>query len=206
MPAGFIFYMNSASKRLFLAIEVSSEWKSAINKFIEENKQLNYRWIAEENWHFTLFFIGDFPADKLKSIYALLEKCFAEIPAFEIAFDSFTYFPHNKPRMIWVKGKESLEFASAEKAAYQNLKHFLEEQYIEIGHKTLRATSLQKSIPHITLSRLKFVKKLLPDLINPNLNLAPIRVKEIVLYESQLKPTGSVYTKLAVFGLKNSCL
>jgi 2'-5' RNA ligase len=193
--------MNSVSKRIFLAVEVSPEWKSAINKFIEENKQLNYRWIAEENWHFTLLFIGDFPVDKLKSIYALLEKCFAEIPTFEIDFEAFTYFPVNRPRMIWMKGKESRAFASAEKVAFQTLKHFSREAYMEFDAKPS-----QKSIPHITLSRLKFVKKLLPDLINPNLNLAPIRVKEIVLYESQLKPTGSVYTKLAGFRLKNSCL
>jgi 2'-5' RNA ligase len=189
--------MNSASKRLFLATEVSSEWKAAINKFIEENKNLNYRWIAEGNWHFTLLFIGDFPEDKLKSIYTLLEKCFAEIPVFEIEFDKFTYFPPKHPRMIWCKGLRNEYFGLSEGAAYWVLKNFCKDEDIEF-----KAKPSHRPIPHITLSRLKFIKNPLPDLILPNLDLAPNPVKEIVLFSSEVKTGGAEYTSLASFKLK----
>jgi 2'-5' RNA ligase len=191
--------MNPQTKRIFLAIEVPDEWKVAIHKFIEENKSLNYKWIAEENWHFTLLFIGNFPADKLDSIITLFEKCFAETPAFEIDFESFTYFPKNRPRMIWAKGKECAEFASAEKVAYQTLKHFCEDADMEFNAKLSK-----KSIPHITLSRLKHLTKPIPELQNPVIKLPPIAVKEIVLFSSELKAIGAKYTKLARFDLKLS--
>ncbi|MGZ5244000.1 MAG: RNA 2',3'-cyclic phosphodiesterase [Bacteroidia bacterium] len=187
------------NKRIFLAVEVSEEWKAVINQFIEANKLLNYKWIPEANWHFTLLFIGHFPADKLQSIYTLLEKCFGEIPAFEIEFESFMYFPPNRPRMIWCKGKQSAEFASAEKAAYTTLKYFCEEDNMEFHAKLSK-----KSIPHITLSRLKHLQKPLAELVLPLIKLPPVKVNKIILLESLLKSTGSEYIKLAEFDLKTS--
>ncbi len=193
----FIVAIMSVNKRIFLAIEVSDEWKIAIREFIEANRQTGYRWIAEENWHFTVLFIGDFPAGKLNSIYPLLQKCFAQIPAFYIDFDTFMYFPPNRPRMIWVNGKPSREFTHVETSAYKTLKHFYSDAYMEMNAKPS-----QKSIPHITLSRLKFSPKPLLQLHHTNPVLPVNAVKEIVLFESQLKPTGSLYTSLKKFTLK----
>jgi len=42
----------------------------------------------------------------------------------------------------------------------------------------------------------------LAALIFPNLDLAPNPVKEIVLFESELKASGAEYIKLASFKLK----
>lgn len=188
--------MNLNTKRIFLAIEVSDEWKAAIHKFIAANKDVNFRWIPEKNWHFTVLFIGDFPVDKLNSIFVFLEKCFTEIPAFEIDFDGFTYFPPDKPRMIWAKGKPNRQFENLESSAHKTLKHFCAKEHMEI-----QAKPSKKSIPHITLSRLKLLPKPLPKLQESDFLLRPNLVKEIVLYESELKSSGSVYTKLAGFRL-----
>lgn len=190
--------MHSHNKRIFLGIAVPADWKLAIHQFIEANKELHIRWIPPQNWHFTILFIGDFPANKLQSIYTLLEKCFAQIPAFEIAFDRFTYFPPKRPRMIWVKGKQSAAFDSVENLAYKTLKHFCEEVYMDFNAKPSK-----QAIPHITLSRLKFVRKPFHALEIPAVKFSPVSVKEIFLYESQLKATGSIYTKLATFKLKS---
>ncbi|RYD80882.1 MAG: hypothetical protein EOP53_07405 [Sphingobacteriales bacterium] len=78
-----------------------------------------------------VFFIGDFPADELNSIYTLLKKCLGEFLAFDIDFEAFTCFPPGKPRMIWAKGKPNRNFENLETSVFNTLKHFYAFAYME---------------------------------------------------------------------------
>ena len=90
--------------RLFFAVELSSEAKKAASQVIRELSFSNakVRWVAIENIHITLRFLGEMAAADIPSLCQEVESHLVGAESFEAALQDVGVFPRSGPaRVIW---------------------------------------------------------------------------------------------------------
>lgn len=197
-----IWVKKFTTKRLFLAIPVSPNWKPALESYTQTLHTLSslqdipVRWTTPSNYHITVRFIGNMEESCIPQLIRHMKVQIEHHPSFSLSFKTMEVATENEPKMIWVRFQKSQQFLSLVKSCTTFLSSFLKNEcgggLLPNGHD---------SIPHITLSR--FNKSLHPKLILPPLLEIPkqIDVQTILLNESRTLPTGSVYRTLASFRL-----
>jgi len=173
--------------RLFIAIPLPENIKEEILN--NTNLSNNYRITNKDNLHITLFFLGDKEENIIPKIKKIIDNIAKNQKAFPIELSNFGKFPlKGYPKIIYLTGDEG------------------KNEIIDIADQ-LRKELKKHNITddkdfnfHITVGRLKyktndFIK--LPVLNNK----IKFTVDRIILYKSDLKPQGAVYTILyqAVF-------
>ena len=179
--------------RLFTAIDLPPEVITTLEDLLQRLKpsaQIN--WSPPRNLHVTTKFIGEWPEERLEELKQVLREVEPRA-SLEINIHKVGFFPNpHSPRVFWcgieAPGLEALAADTDRATATLGIE------------KESRAFS-----PHLTLARIK-----------EKLNLQPLREKiaslaslefgrfetgSFYLYQSRLKPTGSVYTKLEEFPL-----
>lgn len=190
--------------RLFIAIPVPSEIKDLITRLLADQKLIRglpagrqglpreARFVPEENWHFTLVFLGYQEESTVPIIKASLEK-FIPSRSYEIKFDKLVYGPTEigrrvkPPRMLW------LTTAPETSKALGEIREILERELGNSGIKWLRENRPFQA--HLTLARF---------LPTPLERLPKIERKidwrylppEIQLMKSVLKRSGAEYETL----------
>lgn len=194
--------------RLFIALDIDDAIRERISRFVEgvRNFAPEARWMTPESMHVTLKFIGEQPEESVMQI----ENSFAGISAFGAAihFQGYGFFPGAKSaRVFWV-GME----AGPELAAMAGL---VDDKIAQLGiskeerpfspHLTLARSAGGSGSPHRNKSdgRNPTFQKLQEKLSAlPSIEFGTMRPREFFLYQSQLSPKGSKYTKLASFPLQ----
>ncbi len=186
--------------RCFLAISFSAPVKERLRKLQQElaRSQANVRWVRPEGLHLTLKFFGNVPPETIPLIDQQAQKIAQKFPPFVLHLTKLGAFPSmRRPRVIWVGLNGELE-------KLKELQRQLEGAFAVLGF----APEARKFVPHVTLGRvksLKGIKKLyaLMDRYAPEVGQGweKIEVNELVLYQSTLKPTGAIYTPLALIPL-----
>ena len=178
--------------RSFIAIELPDEIRHAL---AEVQKQLKrdvggVRWVEPGSIHLTLKFLGDIPAEQIQPIAAAAMGAVQDEPPLSLGVSGLGAFPNpRRPRVIWV-GLEG------DVARLGRLQTRLEEALEPLGFpREERAFR-----PHLTVGRVKDPRRP-PDLTRPLADVTVPRcnsfdVREILLYKSDLRPTGAIYTKL----------
>lgn len=142
--------------------------------------------------HLTLKFLGDISATHLDFLKQMLAKTAELFTQFDMQIAGLGSFPNSKrSRIIWA-GLHA-------PAALFSLQKQLEESASRLGYeKEAKAFS-----PHLTLGRVRQgipaqdLQKISNILAETQLGrIAAIRVDSIHLYQSDLNPEGSIYTKL----------
>ena len=178
-------------KRLFIAVPLSPSFVRAFEAYQMQHPFPWVRWIPAENVHITLYFLGEVDNEKVPDIRARLRKVIAEQSPFSLTFQKLDFGPPpGPPRMIWAYFATSTDYRRLVEAVSFALKPFV-----------YRA-SRKELIPHVTLARFK------TDADPPRIQLCPmvpeekgLRVSSCDLLESQLTPTGSLYTRVQSFSL-----
>lgn len=152
------------------------------------------RWVAEANYHFTLKFLGPVEERKISQISGTLKELVGHFSPFVVSARGIGVFPDiRKPRVLWV-GLDSKEL--------EPLATKIDQSMESIGF----ARESRSFKPHLTLARWRDPVKLTEKLRN---EIDPWKaqafgdsdVKEVVLFQSTLKPAGAVYSELEVFPL-----
>jgi 2'-5' RNA ligase len=194
--------------RIFIGIDLDLEVRARIERFLEgvQGFAPEARWVRPESLHITLKFIGEQPAERVEAITARLQR--VDCSAFEIRSAGYGFFPTAKaPRVFWIgidSGKRLAELAGAIDAATAELGIPRED----------RAYS-----PHLTLARgggrsgspkwregdgpnatFALLEKRLAAM--GELDFGTMMAREFILYQSQLSPGGSKYTRLQRFPLR----
>ncbi|MEL6255124.1 MAG: RNA 2',3'-cyclic phosphodiesterase [Bacteroidota bacterium] len=179
--------------RLFLGIPIPSSIKEELDYFkLAQNKYEGLGWTAEEKLHITAYFFAEVAEEMLDNLKSLLFIALKKQERFELKFEQFVLAPPRQaPRMIWARFKKSEDFLSLHEEV-----HFL---YSQIEKSIQRR---KKPIPHITLARLKeqAPKETLDYQLN--LNCGNIVVDRLILWQSTLRPAGSVYEALEEYPLR----
>ncbi len=182
--------------RLFTALDLPDEIIGRLEQLVSRLKPTaRIHWSPPANLHVTTKFIGEWPEERLGE----LKDALASIPSRQIIhtrIHNIGFFPNAKsPLNFWcgVAAPGLSELAAATDAATAVLGVASEK----------RAYS-----PHLTLARIKDRIDLaaLHQAIarEAALDFGSFEARAFFLYRSQLKPTGSVYTKLAEFPLTHT--
>jgi 2'-5' RNA ligase len=179
--------------RAFLAIDVPAEIRKRLAATQDQLRQTSSsaRWVAPESIHVTLKFIGEISEQRRKDV----DQAMAGLTwkPFSIAVRGVGFFPGlGSPRVLWV-GLESSMMAGLAK----EIDSRLAEAGFEKEERDFRA--------HLTLARTKG-NRLEKSLVKAAEQFQQTEFGSFVadcfyLYQSTLKPGGSVYTKLKEFPL-----
>lgn len=176
--------------RLFFAIPLSEETIDSINAQIYQSpafKALAIRPTSRQNMHLTLQFLGDTEERKLPLLQNCLNSVRIDIPS-SMKFSEIGYFPNgNAPRVVWL----GIQKNSGLNSVYYQLTDALRESGFTIDKK--------RFVPHITLSRISEWDRRERNFsalteLGKQLHIYETPLSPIVLYKSDLKPTGAVYS------------
>ena len=183
----------SKTIRTFIAIEIPKNIISKIRELQEGIKVygLKIRWVRSENIHLTLKFLGDVEAAKIGGIAAVISKTVEGYTPISLKAKGVGVFPGIKnPRILWVGLTGQLE-------SLVRLQKTLDESLMVLGFPGEK----RPFNGHLTMGRIKAkidVKKFGDALMAfGSFESETFTAGQIILYKSELKPSGAVYTKLA---------
>jgi RNA 2',3'-cyclic 3'-phosphodiesterase len=193
--------------RLFVALDIDDAVRSRIARFLDGVREFapDARWARSESLHVTLKFIGEEPAEDAERIKTALQTITAD--TFEMKFRGYGFFPTARsPRVFWV-GIESGAALSALAAIVDDklaALDFPKEEHAFTPHLTLARGGSSGSPRRQNADRPNRSFQRLQEKLGalPPPEFGTMTVREFFLYQSQLSPGGSRYTKLAEFALR----
>ena len=152
------------------------------------------RWVPEENLHLTLKFLGNVEETGVDSMCSALRQALLDTAPFPVAARSLGVFPDaRRPRVLWI-GLAAPELAPVA----GRVERALEPLGVERAPGPFR--------PHVTVGRWRR-----PEPHGPRLREAlarwhdhafgELRVDDVTLFRSTLRPAGAEYSALGVFPL-----
>lgn len=182
--------------RLFLAIHLSSEIKTAASNTIELLKKTNANvsWIKPENMHITLKFLGDTDKSRVKGIAPLLNEVAETSRSYKIITGKLGAFPSKEdPKVVWLG-------LSAGIVETIDLSKKIDEALFKAAFKREE----KPFNPHITIGRVKggvnhnnLAAALNTTIFQPDEQ----QITGFTLVKSELAPEGVVYKDLETFQL-----
>ncbi len=184
--------------RSFIAIEIPEVLRQKIGEFLRELRSsgADVKWVRPEGIHFTLKFLGAADREALETLSLALRPVVKEFAPFELKAQGVGCFPSlRNPRVVWAGLIE-------ETGAASRLQREIETITAGLGF----ASEERPFKPHLTLGRVRSPKgrNSLTQMIegNSNLGLGSFRVEQVILFRSELRPEGAVYTKQQEFHLQ----
>jgi RNA 2',3'-cyclic 3'-phosphodiesterase len=193
--------------RTFLAVELSETLRADLTTIHLELKQrlgrelskaVRVSWVQPASLHLTVKFLGDIDEQLVGPMQKAMENVLTSHRAIEIPLDRLGVFPRlQQPRVLWVGPSEQWE--KSQDATRLALLHKAIDDCC--GSLNL-APDTRPLSPHLTLARIKeggrdFGQLLARSgVLDKPLLVGLMAVDAITLMKSELKPTGSVYTKL----------
>ncbi|MEO7910196.1 MAG: RNA 2',3'-cyclic phosphodiesterase [Roseiflexaceae bacterium] len=187
--------------RLFIAAELPAQIKGALVAMQDRLRQGNppVKWVAPQAMHLTLRFLGDTAIEQLPRLSAALKSALADRAAIRLRLNAAGVFPNERrPSVVWagVGGAiAALAGAQADIEATVAGLDFVPEAKAFRAHLTLgRMHREARPEQHQQLSA---VVRMLPA---PE----PLEwtVERIVLFRSELRNDGPIYTEIVDYRLQ----
>ena len=178
--------------RVFIAFELPDDTVLCLKKIQSALKQagIRLRWVQPGNMHLTLKFLGDIPAEGCSEIEAAIDAATDGFKPLNLHLKGLGVFPGIKnARVLWTG-------LGGEVSALLNFQRLLDNHLADRGFP-IEKRSFKA---HLTLGRVnqKIDPRHLLDAIRTCGDFEPenFSTHRIVLFKSDLKPTGAVYTPL----------
>ena len=178
--------------RVFIALQTPSFLQQALEEVrsLFEPLPIALRWVSPSNLHATLKFLGDVPEVKLDSVFSAVTDAAAGQGPFVLQARALGCFPSaTRPRVLWMGLDDP----------HNNLRHVhqkLDSALTDAGF----SPEEHQFHPHLTLARIRRplscppFKALLATY--QTRCFGEIKVDKIDVFQSQLQPTGSIYSVL----------
>jgi 2'-5' RNA ligase len=169
-------------RRVFFAVDITDEAREGVSAYMDQLRtefhDVRCRWVAAQNLHLTVWFVGNVDETGLEKCEQALADVAARSTPFGVRLEGTGTFRQRRSRtdVLWigVQAEPPDSFGALAKALAGDT----------------RVT------PHLTTGRLKFSERS-KDLVSAHLAawFPPIefKVDHLSLYESTLTPDGSVY-------------
>ena len=160
-----------------------------------DTKKGDVKWIQPGNVHLTLKFLGEVKDERVVEVCDVVKEVCGRHKSFELDIESVGRFGGRSARVLWVgmgDGKDAL----------LRLQEDIERQLDLAGW----AAETRKFSGHLTLCRIKNSKAgsnlaaISEDY--KDLKLGTVSADSVSVYQSQLRPTGPVYTVLGNYKLQ----
>jgi len=193
--------------RAFLAVELSEELRATLATLQQELKQsiepelkrgTRISWVQPASLHLTIKFLGETDEQVIDPLRAAVEQGIGSQMAVNVPLERLGGFPRpQSPRVLWIGPSENWEKGIDAKR--------ITEIYarIEQACEDLRFLRETKPFsPHLTVARIKTgerhvgVSLAQSGVLDRPILLGSLAVESVALMKSELKPTGSIYTKL----------
>jgi 2'-5' RNA ligase len=193
--------------RAFLAVELSQELRAELAAIQQElkhriepemNRDVRISWAQPASIHLTIKFLGDMDEQSIDPLLVAVKQAIGNQTAMNVPLERLGAFPRpQSPRVLWVGPSEHWE-RGAEAKRIAEIHGAIEQACEELNF--LRET--RPFSPHLTLARIRVGERQVgvalaqAGVLDRPLSLGSLAVESVVLMKSELKPTGSVYTKL----------
>jgi 2'-5' RNA ligase len=182
----------SDGKRLFLGTRVSTQTANALAACAEmlqrrsRDAGVDMKWVAPTNYHVTLKFLGWTRDEAVPALVDALDEVLVGVAPFKVRAARLGAFPSlDKASVVWAGVDEA--------AVIGELAKRVEDACVRLGWP-----AEQRGFhAHITLARLAKTRAI-SDLVLPlsEQMFSDSRVDGVTLFESETKPSGSVYREL----------
>jgi RNA 2',3'-cyclic 3'-phosphodiesterase len=177
--------------RTFFAIEIEPDnirlISQMIDQFKKHPKSNRVKWVPVNKIHVTLRFLGNVKIKEIPKICQAVSNELKTVEKFELEFQKVITFPSHHPRVVAIALNLSKPLAKVISTIEQGVNKlgFLPEQ--------------RPFLPHLTLGRMTVPLTFeFAELVAFPQNQ---HVTEIVFFESQLNPAGSLYVPIERFML-----
>ena len=181
--------------RTFIAVDIPPSIQQAIQHNVDNLRKTignSVRWVPVHNIHLTLKFLGDVSHENVEILTQMLRAEADSCPSFELSINGLGSFPNSKRARVLFIGIQA-------PAELEALQRGIESASTRLGYES----DSRPFYPHLTIGRVRDhatatdqqkIRKILDETKIDSLGNA--RVDSVHLYKSELKPGGSVYTKL----------
>jgi len=189
--------------RAFIAIDLPEYLRRGLSVQIDRLRDaltgIPIRWVRPEAIHLSLRFLGDTDLAQVPELKQGLEGLVGANPVFSISVGGLGCFPNpQRPRVVWMGIQEA-------SGTLVHLQQEVEAMCAQLGFpREKRGYS-----PHLTLGRIRpggeskaageLGRVMTTDRVE---HLGVALVDEVVLFKSELKPDGAVYSRLASVRLR----
>ena len=193
--------------RAFLAVELSQELRTTLATLQQELKQsiepelkrgMRISWVQPASLHLTIKFLGETDEQMIDPLRAAIEQAIGSQMAVNVPLERLGGFPRpQSPRVLWVGPSENWE-KGVDATRITEIYATIEQACEDL--RFLRET--KPFSPHLTVARIKTGERHVgaslahSGVLDRSLLLGSLAVESVALMKSELKPTGSVYTKL----------
>lgn len=182
-----------AKIRTFIAVNLSSKIRKNASRLIDKMiaTRAGYKWVAEENLHITLNFVGDVPENEVTDLCRDVSQRVTGAESFGLTVTGIGGFPSaDEPRTIWLGITEGRQELAA-------INKTIDELLAEWRFPKDR----QEFHPHVTLGRLQRGGRwngALLELIDEDSehHAGTCSVNEVVVYSSYLDKSGPTHTPM----------
>ena len=186
-------------KRTFIATKITPGDKllNAYRYIQDELENEKIKWVDSQQFHITLFFLGDTDEEQIPYIRNSLREVLTPFSAFNMHLSGLGLFKNiHKPRVLWT-GIHQFE-------RMKEIKTQIDRQMKALGFTPEK----REFKPHLTLGRIKWInnKKKLENLLDQykDEDFHEVTINEIIYFESILKPQGPVYKAIEKYTLLDS--
>jgi len=178
--------------RSFLAVELPEKIQKKIEEVQNDLKSshADVRWVSPEKIHLTLKFFGNIDELKIDPVVKSVEGPIRTISPFSLKVRGMGAFPHFKnPRVIWMGLVD-------EKEVLTPFQKEVDKELSKIGFEPEE----RPFHPHLTLGRVKSSRGR-DELVGRmekyrEVEFGDLQVERVVLFRSDLRPSGPIYTPL----------
>ncbi|UCE53404.1 MAG: RNA 2',3'-cyclic phosphodiesterase [Desulfobacterales bacterium] len=182
----------SETIRAFIAFEIPDDVLSSLSRVQEGLKSYKFqaKWVRPQSIHLTLKFLGTIQSTHIRQIARVMHDAAEGYAPITLSVRGIGVFPNiRRPRVIWVG-----------LAGQVNLLGEL-QQKLDVGLSEIGFQKEERSFKgHLTLGRFK-TRINSADIIRALEEFAefetqPFAGDQLILFKSELRPTGAVYSKL----------
>ena len=183
--------------RTFIAIdtpETVSEVALLLKSSVKANQKA-VKWVRKENIHITLRFIGPTAPGEVDKINRLLREISGQNSDLSLTVSGTGCFPKKeRPRILWLG-------VNGDVAELKLLVEMIRSEMDQLGYPQEE----HNYSSHITIGRIRYPQKVTPDITDfLTAQYEPVlwNVPKIILYQSELLPSGPLYSILGTHSLK----
>lgn len=170
--------------KLFFAINLPDKIRTELDKINKDlkNKLPKAKWVAKQNIHLTVKFLGEVNDNILENMINEAKKAVKGPEGFNINLEKYDLFPPTHPRIVYV----TLESPG--------LIDFVKNFIVQIDQLDFIKSERREFLPHITMARIKdrFEPKHFVTVEETKYQNS-FTVENLDLMSSELTPAGPIY-------------